>query len=58
MPNKSKLKNKTTENRRKVAEQRDLEEKLEEGLEESFPGSDPIAVCEPSPHQPRNKKPK
>jgi hypothetical protein len=58
MSNKSKPKNKTIENKKKLAEQRDLEEKLEEGLEESFPGSDPIAVCEPSPHQPQNKMPK
>jgi hypothetical protein len=58
MSNKSKPKNKTTENKRKAAEQRDLEEKLEEGLQESFPGSDPVAVCEPSPHLPQSKKPK
>lgn len=27
----------------------DLERELEEGLEETFPGSDPVAVTEPAP---------
>ncbi len=29
-------------------ENRDAEERLEEGLEESFPGSDPLAITNPS----------
>ena len=28
-----------------------LERKLEEGLEETFPASDPVAVSEPAPSQ-------
>lgn len=27
-----------------------LERELEEGLEETFPASDPVAVTEPAPH--------
>lgn len=34
-----------------------LERELEEGLEETFPASDPVAVSEPAPnHAGRNKK--
>ena len=33
----------------KGAEKRRLEEALEEGLEETFPGSDPVSVVQPSP---------
>ena len=31
------------------AEKRQLEEALEEGLEETFPGSDPVNVIQPPP---------
>ena len=31
------------------AEKRHLEEALEEGLEETFPGSDPVNVTQPPP---------
>jgi hypothetical protein len=31
-----------------------LEDSLEKGLEESFPGSDPVAVTQP-PHSPHDK---
>jgi hypothetical protein len=31
------------------AEKRHLEEALEEGLEETFPGSDPVNVTQPRP---------
>ena len=31
------------------AEKRRLEEALEEGLEETFPGSDPVSVIQPAP---------
>ena len=31
------------------AEKRRLEEALEEGLEETFPGSDPVSVTQPAP---------
>lgn len=36
----------------------DLERELEEGLEETFPASDPVAVTEPAPDDPpeNNKK--
>jgi hypothetical protein len=33
----------------KVQEKRRLEEALEEGLRETFPASDPVAVTQPSP---------
>jgi hypothetical protein len=33
----------------KGAEKRRLEEALEEGLEETFPGSDPVSVIQPAP---------
>jgi len=35
-----------------------LERELEEGLEETFPASDPVAVIEPVPEHPRGKKKK
>ena len=34
---------------RDVAEKRRLDAALEEGLEETFPGSDPISVIQPAP---------
>jgi len=36
----------------KVAEKRRLDEALEEGLEETFPGSDPVSVTQPAPSKP------
>jgi hypothetical protein len=33
----------------KGAEKRRLDEALEEGLEETFPGSDPVNVTQPAP---------
>jgi hypothetical protein len=33
----------------KNAEKRRLDEALEEGLEETFPGSDPVNVTQPAP---------
>ena len=33
----------------KVAEKRRLDEALEEGLEETFPASDPVNVTQPAP---------
>jgi len=32
-----------------------LDDKLEQGLEESFPGSDPVAVTQP-PHSPHDRR--
>ena len=32
-----------------AAEKRLLDEALEEGLEETFPGSDPVSVIQPAP---------
>ena len=32
-----------------IAEKRRLDEALEEGLEETFPGSDPVNVTQPPP---------
>ncbi|MCA6105007.1 MULTISPECIES: hypothetical protein [Bradyrhizobium] len=53
----SKPKAKADEN----AEKRRLDEALEEGLEETFPGSDPVNVTQPAPskgdqHVKRNGK--
>ena len=36
----------------KGAEKRRLDEALEEGLEETFPGSDPVNVTQPPPSKP------
>jgi len=38
------------------SEKEELERKLEEGLEETFPGSDPVAVTEPVSRSPVSKK--
>ncbi len=41
---------------KKSAEQEKLERELDEGLEETFPASDPVAVTEPAPdHRPVKK---
>lgn len=32
-----------------IKQKQDLEEALEEGLEETFPGSDPVSVTQPPP---------
>lgn len=36
-------------------DRQELERKLEEGLEETFPASDPVAVTEPAPQHPQGK---
>jgi hypothetical protein len=33
-----------------------LERELQEGLEESFPGSDPVSVTQPAPSKPAKDK--
>ena len=40
---------KADKNTEKGADKRRLDEALEEGLEETFPGSDPVSVTQPSP---------
>ncbi len=49
----------TKEAETKNAEKRRLDEALEEGLEETFPGSDPVNVTQPPPskgdHHPKRK---
>ena len=43
----------------KGTEKRRLDEALEEGLEETFPGSDPVSVIQPAPSkddQPARRK--
>lgn len=35
-----------------------LERELEEGLEETFPASDPVAVTEPAPEHPAERRKK
>ncbi|QQO15909.1 hypothetical protein JJB99_07035 [Bradyrhizobium diazoefficiens] len=39
----------TPEEIKEIKEKRDLEEALEEGLEETFPASDPVNVTQPAP---------
>ncbi len=53
MSNKTKSPGKENESDKKV-----LERELEEGLEETFPASDPVAVTEPAPHHDRDGKKK
>jgi len=36
----------------KTAEKRRLDQALEEGLEETFPGSDPVSITQPAPSKP------
>lgn len=38
------------------AKKRRLEKALEEGLKETFPASDAVAVTEPAPNSPRGKR--
>lgn len=35
---------------------KELEEELNEGLEDSFPGSDPVSVTQPAPSKPDGDK--
>jgi hypothetical protein len=35
--------------RSKASERRELEQALDEGLRETFPGSDPVSVVQPAP---------
>ncbi|MBR0818541.1 hypothetical protein [Bradyrhizobium liaoningense] len=35
-----------------IKEKRDLDKALDEGLEETFPGSDPVNVTQPPPSRP------
>jgi hypothetical protein len=37
------------------AEKRRLEAALEEGLEETFPGSDPVSVTQPAPTEDKDR---
>jgi hypothetical protein len=39
---------------REAQHKKALDDRLEKGLEESFPGSDPVAVIQP-PHSPHDK---
>ena len=39
----------TAPNKAESADKRRLDEALEEGLEETFPGSDPVNVIQPAP---------
>ena len=42
----------TKPNHDRDAEKRQLDQALEEGLEETFPGSDPVNVTQPAPSKP------
>jgi hypothetical protein len=37
---------------------KELDEELDRGLKESFPGSDPVSVTQPSPSKPPKETPK
>jgi hypothetical protein len=40
------------------AEKRRIDEKLDNALEESFPGSDPVSISQPAPDEkPQNRSP-
>lgn len=43
-------------NKQSDAEKKHLDELLDEGLEETFPASDPLAILEPTPHAPPRDK--
>jgi len=52
IPNETVMENETVEERKKreeIAKRQRLEKSLEEGLENSFPASDPINVTQPPP---------
>ena len=53
MSNKTKSPGKTQESDKKI-----LERELEEGLEETFPASDPVAVTEPAPDRSKSGRKK
>ncbi|RJF66563.1 hypothetical protein D4Q52_24025 [Rhodopseudomonas palustris] len=40
----------------KTKQDKDLEQQLDEGLEESFPGSDPVSVTQPAPSKPDSER--
>jgi hypothetical protein len=44
--------------RQSEADKKVLERELEEGLEDTFPASDPVAVTEPAPERPVERKKK
>jgi hypothetical protein len=41
---------------RSSAEKRKIDEKLDDALEESFPGSDPVSISQPAPDE-KSQKP-
>ena len=58
IPNETVLENQKKKERRQAAEdaeRRRLEKALEEGLEETFPASDPVNVTQP-PHSVQDKR--
>ena len=57
MERNSKAKPPASRDRRDDAD-RDLERRLEEGLEETFPGSDPVNVTQPRRDAPKKPAPK
>ena len=51
MSNKTRFPGKTQDTEKKA-----LERELEEGLEETFPASDPVSVTEPAPDHDKGRK--
>ena len=59
IPNKKEMENEIKElerTRDADPKQRALEKSLDKGLKDSFPGSDPVNVTQPSPSKADNKK--
>jgi hypothetical protein len=52
------MSNKKSENKVKKPDKKTLERELEEGLEETFPASDAVAVTEPAPYHDKDAKKK
>jgi nicotinate phosphoribosyltransferase len=53
-----KKKDETNKNKKEADDKRAarLEEQLEEGLEDTFPASDPVSVTQPAPKRPEQQK--
>ncbi|GAB1716877.1 MAG: hypothetical protein NTAFB05_19190 [Nitrobacter sp.] len=43
--------------KKKAKTKKELDEELDRGLEESFPGSDPVSVTQPAPARPIKDRP-
>ncbi len=46
----------SSRHRDKTVKQQRLDEALDEGLKETFPGSDPVAIIQPAPDKAKEKR--